>query len=109
MALARLHRIFPDEQWGRVADRIGAYLATKRDDEEDHFPPIADHWAAYGMAETVKFPERGQPPLTDDELDYARQQAELFGVRGALDQPALRRLGPRGARPATSRAAAGTG
>jgi small neutral amino acid transporter SnatA (MarC family) len=81
MALARLHQIFPDEQWGRVADRIGAYLATERDDKEDHFPPIPDHWAAYGMAETVKFPERGQPPLTDDELDYARRQAELFGIQ----------------------------
>jgi small neutral amino acid transporter SnatA (MarC family) len=81
MALARLHQIFPDEQWGGVADRIGAYLATARDDKEDHFPPITDHWAAYGMAETVKFPERGQPPLTDDELDYARRQAELFGIQ----------------------------
>ena len=81
MALARLHRIFPDEEWGRVADRIGAYLATSRDDKEDHFPPIPDHWAAYGMAETVKFPERGQPPLTDDELAYARRQAELFGIQ----------------------------
>jgi len=81
MALARLHRIFPDEQWGRVADRIGAYLATERDDKEDNFPPIPDHWAAYGMAETVKFPERGQPPLTHDELAYARRQAELFGIQ----------------------------
>ena len=81
MALARLHRIFPGEQWGRVADRIGAYLATSRDDNEDHFPPIPDHWAAYGMAETVKFPERGHPPLTGDELAYARRQAELFGIQ----------------------------
>src|SRR5215211_7726027 len=59
MALARLHRIFPGEEWGRVADRIGAYLASSRDDKEDHFPPIPDHWAAYGMAETVDFPDRG--------------------------------------------------
>ena len=81
MALARLHRIFPDEQWGEVADRIGAYLATERDDKEGHFPPIPDHWAAYGMAETAKFPERGQPPLTADELAYARRQAELFGIQ----------------------------
>jgi len=81
MALARLHRVFPDEQWGRVANRIGAYLATSRDEEENHFPPIPDHWAAYGMAETVKFPERGEPPLTDDELAYARRQAELFGIQ----------------------------
>jgi small neutral amino acid transporter SnatA (MarC family) len=80
-ALARLHSAFPSEGWGAAADRIGAYLAASRDDVEDHWPPIPDHWAAYGMAETVQFPERGRPPLTEDELDYARRQAELFGVQ----------------------------
>src|SRR5918992_2982865 len=58
-ALARLHRAFPGETWGQAADRIGAYLATSRDEVEDHWPPIPDHWAAYGQAETVEFPERG--------------------------------------------------
>jgi small neutral amino acid transporter SnatA (MarC family) len=80
-ALARLHRAFPGEGWGEAADRIGAYLTTSRDEVEDHWPPIPDHWAAYGMAETVEFPERGRPPLTEDEVDYARRQAELFGVQ----------------------------
>jgi small neutral amino acid transporter SnatA (MarC family) len=80
-ALARLHRAFPRESWGEGADRIGAYLATSRDEVEDHWPPIPDHWAAYGAAETVEFPERGRRPLTEDELDYARQQAGLFGVQ----------------------------
>jgi small neutral amino acid transporter SnatA (MarC family) len=80
-ALARLHLNFPDEDWGQVADRIGTYLATSRDEVEDHWPPVPDHWAAYGMAETVEFPERGRPPLTHDEVDYARRQAELFGVQ----------------------------
>jgi small neutral amino acid transporter SnatA (MarC family) len=80
-ALALLHRAFPSEGWGEAADRIGAYLATSRDDVEDHWPPIPDHWAAYGQAETVEFPDRGRPPLTEDELDYARRQAELFGVQ----------------------------
>jgi small neutral amino acid transporter SnatA (MarC family) len=80
-ALARLHLNFPDEDWGQVADRIGTYLATSRDEVEDHWPPVPDHWAAYGMAETVEFPERGRPPLTRDEVDYARRQAELFGVQ----------------------------
>jgi small neutral amino acid transporter SnatA (MarC family) len=79
-ALARLHRDFPAGPWGRVADRIGAYLATRRDSAEHHWPPIEDHWAAYGLAATVHFPERGEPPLTDDELGYARRQAEWFGV-----------------------------
>jgi small neutral amino acid transporter SnatA (MarC family) len=79
-ALARLHRAFPGEGWGEAADRIGSYLATSRDEVEDHWPPIPDHWAAYGMAETVEFPERGRPPLTEQEVGYARRQAELFGA-----------------------------
>ena len=80
-ALARLHLAFPGEGWGRAADRVGAYLATSRDEVEDHWPPIPDHWAAYGVAETVQFPERGRPPLTEDEVEYARRQAELFGIQ----------------------------
>src|SRR5918998_1143425 len=80
-ALGRLHLAFPGEDWGEAADRTGAYLATSRDDVEGHWPPIPDHWAAYGAAETVEFPERGSPPLTDDELSYARDQAELFGAQ----------------------------
>jgi small neutral amino acid transporter SnatA (MarC family) len=80
-ALGRLHLAFPDEDWDAAADRIGAYLATSRDDVEGHWPPIPDHWAAYGAAETVEFPERGRPPLTDDEAAYARRQAELFGFQ----------------------------
>jgi small neutral amino acid transporter SnatA (MarC family) len=80
-ALARLHRAFPDEGWGEAADRIGAYLATSRDEVEGHWPPIPDHWAAYGVSETVEFPDRGRTPLTGDEVGYARRQAELFGVQ----------------------------
>src|SRR3954447_14119402 len=93
-ALARLHLTFPDGFWGEVADRIGAYLATKRDDVEDYFPPIEDHWAAYGLSVTVHFPERHRPPLTRDELDYARSQAELFG---AETRWISQRMGPWGA------------
>jgi small neutral amino acid transporter SnatA (MarC family) len=80
-ALALLHRTFPGEGWDRTADRIGAYLATSRDEAEDHWPPIPDHWAAYGQAETAEFPDRGEPPLSDDELDYAREQAGQFGMQ----------------------------
>jgi hypothetical protein len=93
-ALARLHLTFPHEGWGKVADRIGAYLATKRDDVEDHFPPIEDHWAAYGLASTVLFPDRGRPPLTADELHYARSQAKLFGSETRWIS---QRMGPWGA------------
>jgi hypothetical protein len=70
-ALAAMGRAFPGERWRAVAERIGGYLATSRDDAEHHWPPIADHWAAYGLSETL--------PLTAPEADYARRQAELFG------------------------------
>jgi small neutral amino acid transporter SnatA (MarC family) len=93
-ALALLHRAFPGGGWGEAANRIGAYLASSRDEVEDHWPPIADHWAAYGLSETVEFPERGRPPLTEQEVSYARRQAELFGssVRWVSE-----RFGPWGA------------
>jgi small neutral amino acid transporter SnatA (MarC family) len=81
-ALARLHRLFPDDGFGEVADRIGNYLATQRDDVEGHWPPVPDHWAAYALAETVQFPERDRRhPLTDAELNYARAQAGSFGAQ----------------------------
>jgi small neutral amino acid transporter SnatA (MarC family) len=70
MALARLDRAFPGEGWGAAARRIGAYLATERDDAEGHWPPIPDHWAAYGMAEAGLL-----------DAGYARRQAELFGLQ----------------------------
>jgi small neutral amino acid transporter SnatA (MarC family) len=92
-ALARLHRAFPGEAWGEAADLIGAYLATERDEAEDHWPPIPDHWAAYGAAETVEFPERAARPLTDDEADYAGEQAELFGPQARW---VAQRFGPWG-------------
>jgi small neutral amino acid transporter SnatA (MarC family) len=92
-ALARLHRTFPGEDWGEAADRVGRYLATARDEAEGHWPPIADHWAGYGLAETVTFPERGDPPLTDAERDYARRQAELWGGEARWVQ---QRFGPWG-------------
>jgi small neutral amino acid transporter SnatA (MarC family) len=79
-ALARLHRLFPGGPWGDTASRIGAYLATRRDVDENLWPPIPDHWAAYGLAETVAFEDRGKgEPLTDAELAFARRQAGLFG------------------------------
>jgi small neutral amino acid transporter SnatA (MarC family) len=83
-ALARLHRVFPDEGWGEVADNIGAYLAVDRDRVEDVWPPVPDHWAAYGLAETVEFEDRDASrlqPLTEDEVDHARRQAGLFGAQ----------------------------
>jgi small neutral amino acid transporter SnatA (MarC family) len=81
-ALTRLHRTFPDEGWGDVSDRVGRYLATQRDDVEDNWPDIPDHWAAYGLSETVHFEDRSaadRGPLTGAEAAYASRQAGLFG------------------------------
>jgi multiple antibiotic resistance protein len=81
-AIARLHRLFPQDGFGAVADRIGNYLATERDAAEHQWPPVPDHWVAYGLAETVQFPERDpKHPLTDAELAYARRQAGIFGTQ----------------------------
>jgi hypothetical protein len=78
-ALALLAREFPDGPWSTPAARIQRYLATERDDAENHWPPIPDHWAAYGMAELAALPDA--PAVEDDVADYARRQAELFGLQ----------------------------
>jgi hypothetical protein len=94
-ALARLHRLAPGDPWGDLADRIGAYLATRRDDAEDRWPPVPDHWAAYGLAETVAFDDRREDePLTEDEVAYAREQAGYFGAQARW---VSQRFGPWGA------------
>ncbi len=81
-ALGRLHRADPGAGWGHVADRVGNYMATVRDDAEDIWPPLADHWSGYGLAETAAFPERpAGTPLTDAELQFVRRQAGLIGQR----------------------------
>lgn len=81
-ALARLRLQFPDGPWGAAADRIGAYIATRRDAAEGYWPPLPDHWAAYGLAETVAVEQRPDGrPLTEDELALARRQAGLFGAQ----------------------------
>jgi len=73
-ALARLERLFPGEGWGDAADRIGHYLATERDDAEDWFPAVSDHWGAYGLAETAHWRE-----LTAAELAHAETLGGIFG------------------------------
>jgi hypothetical protein len=73
-ALALLARTFPDDAvWRSTAVRVQHYLATRRDRAESHFPPVPDHWAAYGMAELAR-PD-------DAVVRYAHRQAELFGLQ----------------------------
>lgn len=55
-------------------ERIGAYLPV-RDDAEDRFPPISDHWAAYSYAAI------GWDDLTDGQRAHADRMADLFGVQ----------------------------
>lgn len=81
-ALARMHLAFPDDGWGAVADRMLHYMATERDRAEGIWPPLADHWAGYGLAATAAFADRPTgEPLTDAELEFARRQAGLMGQR----------------------------
>ena len=81
-ALARMHLAFRDDGWGEVADRMLHYMATVRDDAEEVWPPLADHWAGYGLATTASYPERpAGEPLTDAELDFVRRQGGLIGQR----------------------------
>jgi small neutral amino acid transporter SnatA (MarC family) len=81
-ALGRLHRVDPDAGWGDVANRMGNYMATVRDDAEDVWPPLADHWSGYGLAETAAFPDRARrEPLTDAEIEFLRRQGGLIGQR----------------------------
>lgn len=81
-ALARMHLAFPDDGWDEVADRMLHYMATVRDDAEEVWPPLADHWAGYGLASTAASPTRpAGAPLTDAELDFLRRQGGLIGQR----------------------------
>lgn len=81
-ALGRMHVQFPEVGWGETADRMGNYMATVRDDVEDIWPPLADHWSGYGLASAAESPTRpaGQP-LTDAELEFVQRQGGLIGQR----------------------------
>ncbi|HEX7097508.1 MAG TPA: hypothetical protein VF183_16610 [Acidimicrobiales bacterium] len=81
-ALARMHTAFPDAGWDEPARRIARYLATERDDAEDRFPDIPDHWASYGFAEMTQWPgEEGGAALDDDMRAYTRHLAHLESMQ----------------------------
>ncbi len=74
-ALALLHEAFPGEGWDEHARDALQFVTTLRDDVEDvPFAPLADQWAAYGLAEMVEW------GLTDQQIDYARDLAGRFGL-----------------------------
>jgi len=73
-ALAMMHRFFPGEGWDRPTRAVADYLSLYRDEAEGNkFPPWADQWAAYGLAEMADW------PLNEDNVAYARSLSERFG------------------------------
>lgn len=87
-AFALMHRFFPGEGWDAHAHRVATYLALHRDTvEKQKFPPWADQWAAYGLAEMAAWPPNanGRPHLTADQVAYARSLAERFGFLVRVD------------------------
>lgn len=77
-ALALAERELPGEGYGEVAERIGRYLATERDEAEGYWPDVPDHWAAYGFE--VLTGDLGVV-LDTDEVDYLRRQAAFGGIQ----------------------------
>ncbi|MCC7365364.1 MAG: hypothetical protein IT303_13435 [Dehalococcoidia bacterium] len=72
--LALLHEAFPGEGWDVPTKKVADYLSLYRDEVEDQkFPPWADQWAAYGLAEMAEWPP------SDDNIAYARRLADRFG------------------------------
>lgn len=74
-ALAMLHEAFPGEGWDAAAWSTADFVSLLRDDVEDvEFPPLNDHWAAYGFAEMAEW------GLDDHHIDYARRLAARFSL-----------------------------
>ena len=73
-SLTLMHRVFPGEGWDVPSRKVADYISNYRDEvEHQKYPPWADQWAAYGLAEMADW------PLNDDNVRYARSLAERFG------------------------------
>lgn len=78
-ALAMMHKIFPTEGWDVPVRKVADYLSLYRDTvEKQKFPPWADQWAAYGLAEMAAWPGEG-PHLNEANVAYTRDLADRFG------------------------------
>ena len=78
-ALSLLEPMFPERGYGAAAQRILHYLATERDDAEEQFPMLSDHWASYGL---VAMGEWESPPVLDAAgRAWVERQLGLFGVQ----------------------------
>jgi hypothetical protein len=75
-ALTLMHNAFPGEGWDAAARSALNYIATRRDDDVGvSYPPVADQWAAYGIAEISQW-----GGLNSAEIDYAHRLAARFGL-----------------------------
>lgn len=78
-ALSVLDPMFPERGYGAAAQRILRYLSTERDDAEEQFPMLSDHWASYGL---VAMGEWGSPPVLNTAARaWIERQLGLFGVQ----------------------------
>lgn len=74
-ALTLMQNTFPDEGWDEPAWRAAEYVTQHRDEDEDiEFPPLADQWAAYALAEMRDW------NMPDRYIDYARALAGRWGL-----------------------------
>lgn len=83
-SLALMHRLFPGEGWDAPTRKVADYLSLHRDAvEEQKFPPWADQWAAYGLAEMAAWDPATVPGgaglLNEANVTYARSLAARFG------------------------------
>lgn len=81
-ALAMMHRFFPGEGWDRPTRLVADYLSLHRDEvEKNKFPPWADQWAAYGLAEMAAWPREPASAhhLSDANVRYAGDLSARFG------------------------------
>jgi hypothetical protein len=77
-ALVRLHRAEPNGPWAEPAGRALRYLVERRDVVEDWFPPVADHWGAYAVADAAATPDL-LGPLRGALDRFVVRQAARFG------------------------------
>ena len=83
-ALAMLDTVDPDGGWQEPVERIARYVAAERDEAEDLFPPLSDHWSAYGLAQLAT---GAGGELDGDEVDYADRLAGIFGFQVRWEAP----------------------
>jgi hypothetical protein len=73
-ALTLMQQAFPNEDWKMPARKVADYVSNDRDRvEQQKYPPWADQWSAYALAQMADW------PLDESNIRYARSLAERFG------------------------------